>query len=209
MKWTKDPKGAWISGDFKIEVSSETAAGRPDGWSLSHKGILVTCGVRGRSFVRRFDRIKDARKHAARIAKDSNHVEGDLNMNAPAPSDFPAESIAYVVEASSAEQSMLWAEWSDDACRNGWGTTKNKRVPWEQIHHGWSIQVGLLAGYPIVMALTLAKINEQTILFWEAVSQVVDHAVCESWLRERVPAYARRDACDAANFGHCLARISK
>lgn len=75
MKWIKDSKGAWISGDFKIEVSSETAAGRPDGWCLSYKGVPIACSVRGRSFVRRFNRLRDAQKHAARIEKDSNHVE--------------------------------------------------------------------------------------------------------------------------------------
>lgn len=69
MKWKRDGD-ALISGDFKIVVSGETSTGRRTSWCLYHKGELVTASLRGKLYVRHFDKLSRAKNYAKTLAKE-------------------------------------------------------------------------------------------------------------------------------------------
>lgn len=114
----------------------------------------------------------------------------------------------YVVEATSQERHALWLEWSAEALTHGWGTPSNQRVPWNQEAFGCMVGAGTLAGFPVNMDFTWARINGVLVLFWYGCSRVVDSEMCEAWLRKHVPAFATART-NATNFAHCLAFIRR
>ena len=106
----------------------------------------------------------------------------------------------FVVEATSFERMMLWAE-----------NDRRKRVRWEADGHGWLLQVGELGGMPVSVSFVWARLNGYRVVFCEATSQVVDHRQVEAWLEAncnpRWDGGTRRAHCDAMNFHHCLSHI--
>lgn len=125
------------------------------------------------------------------------------------------EKAVFVVEATSDEELLLWEKWSREAYNLGYGPHRGwlgdskdmlryERHTWIQDRNGLFAQVGTLADFPVNLCIAWATIRDQLVLFWEPVSRVVDYELCEKWLAEHVPAYARRDRCNVANFGHCL-----
>jgi hypothetical protein len=114
----------------------------------------------------------------------------------------------YVVEATNDERRAMWREWSAEALAGGWGTPTNARVTWVQGRGGWMVSVGDLAGFPVNMTVTYEMIDGCWVLFWSPCSRVVDREMCESWLRDHVPAYPEHHT-NAANFGHCLSHIRR
>lgn len=101
----------------------------------------------------------------------------------------------FVVEATSFEQRTLWERWSD-------------RVHWEEHSRGWLETIGEVNGRPVNLVIHPARLNGCVVLFYEAVSQVVDWKQIEDWFKSHCwPKWdkdIRRAHCDAANFHHCL-----
>jgi hypothetical protein len=116
----------------------------------------------------------------------------------------------FVVEASSFERQALWEGWAKDASGlSGVSVRPNRdRIDWRDQSRGWLEQVGELDARPVNISLSIAWLNGHPVLFYEAVSQVVDWKRIEAWFRERCwPLWdngTRRAHCDAMNFHHCL-----
>jgi hypothetical protein len=120
--------------------------------------------------------------------------------------DLRLKSVVYVVEASHDERHLLWLHHSNDARLHGWGTG---RVEWSgRGGNGWMVQVGEVAGMPVAMTVMFDTICGQPVLFWTDESRVVDHEMFPPWLEANVPAY-KHHHCNVANFGHCLAHLSR
>lgn len=111
----------------------------------------------------------------------------------------------YVVEATSYEQLALWREFSAESAQHGWGTGT---ATWKQDNWGFLSEVGQLAGFPVVVCLTFARIYGRLVAFYESTSRVVDHQMVEEWMRAHVPAYDGHHT-NAMNFGHCLSAVRK
>ena len=112
----------------------------------------------------------------------------------------------FVVEATDYERLCLWLEWADEA--DNLGSQRFPRIPWEQDSLGYMKQVGELAGHPVNVCLTFARINGKQVAFWEAVSNVIDHAMIEAWLKTqaspRWDSGTRLAYTNAMNFHHCI-----
>jgi len=118
--------------------------------------------------------------------------------------DLRLKTAAYVVEATDEERHLLWLHHSAEAKANRWGLGD---VQWSgRGGHGWLVPVGELAGFPVNMTVTFDTICGRPVIFWAAVSRVVDYDMCREWLEKHVPAY-RDHHCNTANFGHCLAHL--
>jgi hypothetical protein len=114
----------------------------------------------------------------------------------------------YVVEATHNEQHGLWREYSQEAARGGWGTPKNKRVPWKAHSDGWIPIAGVFAKHVVSISIFWTEIHGQLVMFWEPTSRIVDHELCEKWLEENVPCY-KDNHTNLSNFHHCLMALEK
>lgn len=85
------------------------------------------------------------------------------------------------IEATSFEQHCLWEKYTEYG------------VSWDQINPGLLERVGELADMPVCISLFKVKIGGETILFYHATSQVVDHRMIRQWLEDNLPASARRE----------------
>jgi hypothetical protein len=103
----------------------------------------------------------------------------------------------FIVEANRYERLALWKEW-------------HVAISWEEDCKGLIIEIGKLAGRPILLNFSFALINRHLVAFYDSPSQVVDHKQIDEFLRKnfQVTYDAGRWAhCDAMNFSHCLSYI--
>jgi hypothetical protein len=106
----------------------------------------------------------------------------------------------YAVEADSYTRQSLWEQWSTQAmfkrpnCNN---------INWEQDCMGCLLQIGQLDNRPVNIEFYWAKLNGHSILFYNACSQLVDHAMTKTWLKK----YCNTPKCDANNFHHVISYI--
>lgn len=109
------------------------------------------------------------------------------------------ETVFYV-EATSFEKLTLWQAWHD-------------RISWEQVDPGFVETVGHLDGRPVNIVLHWDRIGGCMVLFWNACSQVVDHAMIDEWFRQNPPPMwdgdRRRGSTDAMNFHYCILAIEE
>lgn len=108
--------------------------------------------------------------------------------------------VVFMVEADSFAQLKLWQE-----------NEASKRVTWKEVTAGNLVRVGLLDGRPVNIDIGWAFLNGKRVMFWTAVSQVVDHVMIDAWF-ERFGGHILWDGtrpahCDAMNFHHCLRAI--
>ena len=114
------------------------------------------------------------------------------------------EDVFFLVEATDAERFFLWKE-----------NDESKRVSWEDIMRGYSIQIGTLDKRPVMVTIFYAMLNGKKIMFYEGTSQVVDHKMIELWIQHfslnniRWDNGTRWAHCNAMNFHHCLEAIKE
>lgn len=122
-----------------------------------------------------------------------------------------ARAALYHVEADSFARHALWC---DHSTRSLWPPRHGEGVEWSgNGAHGYQITVGHIGERPVCVSLTIDEIGGQTVLFYTAISQVVDHKMIEEWFAANLPAPrrdggARRAHCDAMNFADCLHAIA-
>jgi len=105
------------------------------------------------------------------------------------------KDIVFAVEATHFEQLSLWVE-----------NELSKRIKsWEQIYIGYTIVIGYVDDMPVAVCLTYAKLNGHKVVFYEAVSQIVDHDMVRKWIDHHNPNSSNHS--DAMNFGHCYRHI--
>ena len=100
-----------------------------------------------------------------------------------------------VIEATSYESMMLWAE--NKRC----GTPKT----WVEQSSGWMPVIGFFSvdGEKVAVTLSLswATIAGKKVLFYESPSRYCDHTLIHDWLKEHCP---KAKFADAMNFHNVL-----
>jgi hypothetical protein len=104
----------------------------------------------------------------------------------------------FVVNATSFERLRLWSDHHAD-------------YEWKEDSQGWGLGVGEFHGFPVVISIVFAKLRGKRILFWEAVSRVVDTEMIENWFEAnccpRWDGGTRRARTNAMNFHHVLDHV--
>jgi len=59
--------------------------------------------------------------------------------------------------------------------------------------------------YSVVITCSFSKLNNKRVVFYEAVSRVVDHDMIREWMRGQCPEGTPN--CDAMNFHQCLSMV--
>ncbi len=106
-------------------------------------------------------------------------------------------NVVYVVEATGTERHDLWVRYSNQSDRPMKGPT----VEWKPISSGRNIQIGTIAKRPICVDISWAMINNRRVLFFEGVSELVDHKMISDWITHFFGTDRRTNA---DNFGNCL-----
>lgn len=89
-----------------------------------------------------------------------------------------------IIEATSFECLCLYKEHEKD---------------WIQDNGGIVIQVGELDNMPVNISIFWNTVNGAYLLFWEAISQVVDHRMIDKWFGKNLPNIKRVDAMNFSN----------
>ena len=115
----------------------------------------------------------------------------------------------FIVAATSNEQHQFWVDHAKQNTLNP-NTFYAQKVEWQQMD-GWHVTVGHFHKRPVCISVMWNKLDGHLVMFWEAVSQLIDYAMIEKWLDEnfkgKYDGGNRRACCDASNFGHCLSAI--
>ncbi len=117
-------------------------------------------------------------------------------------SDPRLKQVAYVVEATSFEQNVLWERFSAESMDRKI-RPETRGVSWENDRGGgWQAMAGYVDKMPVTFNVNFVKINDKLVLFWEAASQVVDFRLITAWFKAHVPVYTDGSIrhCDAGNF---------
>jgi hypothetical protein len=116
------------------------------------------------------------------------------------------KDVVYVIEATSFEYHTLWINYH---YRPQPGSNFIK--DWEQINPGYLVNIGELDNRPICVNVSFAKLNGKKVIFYDAVSQVVDHVIVDKWIKtytdKIITKSGGRAHCDAMNFVHCFGEI--
>ena len=122
------------------------------------------------------------------------------------------EDTVFVVEADSFASHMLWSEHAKQGSVYSTLSPDAKRYQWEQDTMGLWYQIGELDNRPVAISFNWFKIDGHRVMFYECMSQVVDHKMVEEWLRRHCSPRCisgRLAHCDAMNFHHCLHEIDR
>lgn len=101
------------------------------------------------------------------------------------------------VEADRYSAHMLWYE-------------NCEKLEWIECNHGLGEIIGYVGDMPVNLSLTKATVDGKLIIFYDAVSMVVDHSIVEDWVSEiaklvgAVNQYGRIRKTDAMNFHNVL-----
>lgn len=128
------------------------------------------------------------------------HDEGDT-------AESRLKETLFCVQATSFEQHELWSRW----CVENTEATRPVFEKWEQLG-GWGVVVGELDGRPVCVSMDWVRMSGHCVMFWEAVSQVVDSLQVEAWFAKhftRTWDGGRRAMTDAGNFHHVMDAIDE
>lgn len=111
------------------------------------------------------------------------------------------EEVVYTVSADSFACFELWLRYFKEV------SPRSRRIhTWEEINSGFCPTIGICDRRPVNLKLEYAILNGHRILFYESVSQVVDHELVNKFLALNLPGVSN---CDATNFHLCLHAVSK
>lgn len=111
----------------------------------------------------------------------------------------------FVVRATDCEKLFLWEKHANTSIGS---MERWKANDWRQLHDGRFVTVGWLKGSPVNICLSWNRIDGVLVMFYDAVSQVVDWGMIEDWLvsncRQRWDNSRRVASCNAMNFHHVV-----
>lgn len=124
------------------------------------------------------------------------------------------KEVVAIVEATHAEKFYLWKEFSDTS---DWQDRRfpMSKVPWEQLNPGYGETIGHVAGRPVHIHVSFARILGRIVLFWELTSEVRDYKLVDPYLKKLLGAFPtyddghRRASGDAMNFNNALQAIQQ
>ena len=119
----------------------------------------------------------------------------------------------YVVEASSAEYSLLYAKHATNAYQNTAYAPESLQGLFKEELLGWGPTVGYIQvegkDKPVVISMRITNINGYPVLFWHAQSTAVYHPMIEAWFSENCPAWNRGHHCYSENFTQVMGYINR
>jgi hypothetical protein len=106
--------------------------------------------------------------------------------------------VMYVVRASAFEELCLWKQYCD-------------RLDWVTDLYGQTMPIGMLDGRAVMLSLRWAKLNGQTVLFFDCSGDVADYALANAWLDANCAPRAEHDVARVAafNFLYCAQAVAK
>lgn len=134
------------------------------------------------------------------------------------------KDVVWLCKATGEEQFNLWQHFahnSDSRLYKEGGKYPPVSIKWEQRNPGCSVRIGTVDGRPINVGVSYAYLNGHLVVFYEGLSQLVDWAMIDSWIRHyaekclgwelksEIPGRAADTwpHCDAANFTNCFRKI--
>lgn len=81
--------------------------------------------------------------------------------------------VVFIIEATDNEQHTFWRDYFYEPRKDF------TIIKWEEEFTGKLIQIGELDNRPINIAISYAKLNGKRVIFYDAVSQVVDHQMVD------------------------------
>jgi len=123
-----------------------------------------------------------------------------MKLDPKDPLAIGLQEVMFVVDANSFEQQCLWEKYSS-------------RLDWQSNNAGIGVEIGRVDGRPVNLSLFTAKLNGHTVLFVDAVSQLVDYKMIDEWLAANcAPTYDnghRIARTNGMNFHHCLHEVER
>lgn len=114
------------------------------------------------------------------------------------------KDIVFLIEANRNEQLAFWRDHFHDPRH------KNDHIKeWKEVSMGHGITIGTVDNRPVVVSISYAFLNGKKVMFYEGVSQLVDHQMIEDWLMRyaeniKYDNGTRWAHCNSSNFHHCL-----
>jgi hypothetical protein len=106
----------------------------------------------------------------------------------------------FLVKASDNEQFWLWKEWSKQADSKG-------KVDWISEGDSKAITVDTIDGKPVVVCFTFVKMKDVVVVFYDAISRLVDWDLVTDWLKSVWKGKWNGDqpaVCGFSNFKDCI-----
>jgi hypothetical protein len=133
----------------------------------------------------------------------------DVPANTPPWAKKLIIETVYLVESTDFEQFTLWEKFALTAKKKGnqearYPSTDALRVSWEQ-GRGWSV-VGYFTSEPVVISISLNKLNEKQVAFWHMTSTVRHVDIAKKLLNE---VFGDIPRTDAQNFHLVLDELKK
>ena len=122
------------------------------------------------------------------------------------------QDVFFLVEATSEEKYLLWEKYGPSLRAKA--SIEGPSVFWKDESAGYMIHVGNIADRPIMVHISYATLNGKKVMFYEGVSELVDHKMIHDWVHYHSH-HIRRDnghrwaQCNTANFNHCLRRLKE
>jgi hypothetical protein len=119
-------------------------------------------------------------------------------VDRPVP-DYLKERFAQTEFVVEGDSFRCWKIWTQEL--------KRSEASWIQKNPGYVICVGELAGMPVNINVFWNNINGHMVMFYEDISQVVDHRMIKEYLDKHCnPKYdgGRQARVDENNFGTCI-----
>lgn len=118
------------------------------------------------------------------------------------------EGVVFLVEATSNEQQAFWSDWFYKP-----KFETNLIKDWQEMSIGNIIEIGRLDNRPVNIAINWAFLEGYRVMFYDAVSQVVDYKMVEDWIKHFSFDTIKWDNghrwahCDSSNFHLCISAI--
>ncbi len=164
--------------------------------------------------IRNFADLNDPSVNALKDYLEENPHEVSKAIDLLAPwmdnstvLDAKMQQVEFFVEVGDNDYMSLWEKFSHES-QTRWGEYEIPKVHWLQEPEGRVLRIGYLVGMPVNISVVYARLNGHLVCFWEAISMVVHHDMCQKWFESRYrPTYdhgARLAYVNATNFHHCL-----
>lgn len=119
------------------------------------------------------------------------------------------KDVVFIVECTFNEQMNFWLDYYDKPRHE-----RCKVKTWKEELRGQMVQIGELDNRPINICIWWAELDGYRVMFYDAVSQVVDYALIDEWILHfskniKWSNGTRWAHCDSSNFHLCLQALEE
>lgn len=139
-------------------------------------------------------RVQNLADNLSRLMKEEaeKHIscaKGFLNENRELKRKFPA--LAYLVDADSFAQQMLWERF-------------HEKLSWEEGGEGFYLTAGFFGGQPVTILFRIVKLNKKFVAFYYPSGTYVDWNIVKEFLKKFAPGVPHTDASNFYDVFHAL-----